>query len=64
MQHEPDRIRELSEPKMGKNLQQFVCTNKWMRLSIPEYNVQVRPLVELMEKGCKAVLGGTKGKVA
>ncbi len=67
VKHYPERIRALQSlpcPKMGKDLQQFVCAMKWMRLSIPGYNVQVRPLLELMEQVCKAARGRTKGKVA
>jgi hypothetical protein len=47
---------------MRKDLQQFVRVLNWMRLSIPGYNVQVRPLVELLEQVCKVAGGAHKGQ--
>ncbi len=65
VKHDPERIKALQSlprPKMGKDLQQFVCALNWMRLSIPGYNVQVRPLLELMEQVCKVAEGAHKGE--
>jgi hypothetical protein len=64
VRHDPVRIRALQDlprSKLASELQQFLCAMNWMRLSMPEYNVQVRPLMDLMEL---AASGRTKAKVA
>jgi hypothetical protein len=64
--HGPIRIRalrDLPRPKLACELQQFLCAMNWMRLSMPRYNVQVRPLMDLMELVYKAAGGRTKAKV-
>ncbi|KAF0744145.1 hypothetical protein Ae201684_001287 [Aphanomyces euteiches] len=67
VKHDPERIKALQDlkvPVTGQDLQQFICAMNWMRMSIPRYNVVVKPLTDLMEKIYALAGGRTRQKVA
>ncbi|KAF0712314.1 hypothetical protein As57867_004858, partial [Aphanomyces stellatus] len=67
VKHDPERIvalQDLKPPVTGQDLQQFICAMNWMRMSIPRYNVVVKPITELLEAVYKAAGGRTRQKVS
>ncbi len=50
--HEPRRLQALKDmplPANGAQLQQYLASLNWMRLSIPEYERKARPLQQLLK---------------
>lgn len=45
-----DGIRNMSSPRTGSELQQFVCAMQWMRSGIPSFSSVIGPLQSFMEK--------------
>ena len=63
IKHDPERLkalRELPAPITAGDLQQFLCGVNWMRSSLPNYNVTVAPLQELLEQALRAAGKRTK----
>ncbi|KAF0722457.1 hypothetical protein Ae201684_018400 [Aphanomyces euteiches] len=64
VRHDPARVealQQLSPPKTGAELQQYVCAINWMGVSIPGFNALVQPLTEILERVYSAA-GGKRNK--
>jgi hypothetical protein len=64
---DPTRItalQNLTTPKTGGNLQQFVCAMNWVRMSMKNYAPTMAPLLSLMESIYKNVKSRKKQRVA
>lgn len=60
----PNALLKMETPRMGNELQQFLCATNWMRTSIPEYAKVIAPLHRLMEDVYKKTKSRTKRSVA
>ena len=55
-------LTEVKPPKNGAQLQQFICAVNWMRTAIPDFNMLVAPMQQLLGKIQKE-MGSAKSKV-
>ena len=66
VRHCPDRVSGLvnmSLPKTGAELQQFLCAINWMRGNIPEYSALTAPLYALLEQAMRVADSRKKTKL-